>query len=264
INAQLRGVLDEATGKWGIRVNRVELKAIDPPISVQESMEKQMKAERDRRAAILNAEGVKQSNILTAEGEKQSQILRAEGSAQARILEAQGQARAIQQVFDAIHRGKPTQKLLAYQYLQVLPQIARGDSNKMWIIPSELTDALRGIGGALGKVDQGGPDGSDDDQWVDPGDEPDVFQETALEDPAQALAEARGQAGRASQEATEHAAPVQRVQPPIGRPADAVPEREPGTAPDAAIDPAPATGMPAAPPVPPTAPPVEGTEPPRP
>ncbi|MFC8500902.1 SPFH domain-containing protein [Pedococcus sp. NPDC057267] len=264
INAQLRGVLDEATGKWGIRVNRVELKAIDPPISVQESMEKQMKAERDRRAAILNAEGVKQSNILTAEGEKQSQILRAEGSAQARILEAQGQARAIQQVFDAIHRGKPTQKLLAYQYLQVLPQIARGDSNKMWIIPSELTDALRGIGGALGATDRGpSPDGSDDEQWVDPGDEPDVFQETALEDPAQALAEARGQAGRASQEATEHAAPVQRVQPPIGRPADAVPEREPGAAPDSALDPAPATDLPVAPPVPPT-PPVEGTEPPRP
>jgi regulator of protease activity HflC (stomatin/prohibitin superfamily) len=150
INGQLRGVLDEATGKWGIRVNRVELKAIDPPMSVQESMEKQMKAERDRRAAILNAEGIKASNILTAEGEKQSQILRAEGSAQARVLEAQGQARAIQEVFDAIHRGKPTQKLLAYQYLQVLPQLAKGDSNKMWIIPSELTDALRGISSALG------------------------------------------------------------------------------------------------------------------
>ena len=157
INGQLRGVLDEATGKWGIRVNRVELKAIDPPQSIQESMEKQMKAERDRRAIILNAEGTKASQILTAEGEKQSQILRAEGSAQARILEAQGQARAIQQVFDAIHRGKPTQKLLAYQYLQVLPQIARGDSNKMWIIPSELTDALKGIGGMLGRG-QGGFD----------------------------------------------------------------------------------------------------------
>jgi regulator of protease activity HflC (stomatin/prohibitin superfamily) len=113
INGQLRGVLDEATGKWGIRVNRVELKAIDPPMSVQESMEKQMKAERDRRAAILNAEGTKASQILTAEGEKQSQILRAEGSAQARILEAQGQARAIQQVFDAIHRGKPTREAAA-------------------------------------------------------------------------------------------------------------------------------------------------------
>ena len=155
INGQLRGVLDEATGNWGIRVNRVELKAIDPPHSVQETMEKQMRAERDRRAAILTAEGFKQSAILTAEGEKQSQILRAEGSAQARILEAQGQARAIQQVFAAIHRGKPTQKLLAYQYLQVLPQLARGDSNKMWIIPSELTDALKGIGNALGGSEQG-------------------------------------------------------------------------------------------------------------
>ncbi|XVX21946.1 SPFH domain-containing protein [Actinomycetota bacterium] len=210
INAQLRGVLDEATGKWGIRVNRVELKAIDPPMSVQESMEKQMKAERDRRAAILNAEGIKQSNILTAEGEKQSQILRAEGSAQARILEAQGQARAIQQVFDAIHRGKPTQKLLAYQYLQVLPQIARGDSNKMWIVPSELTDALRNIGGSLGQ--QVTPSGSDDDeQWVDPGPDENAFADTALEDPAKALAEARGQVDQATSEATEHAQPAPRA-----------------------------------------------------
>jgi regulator of protease activity HflC (stomatin/prohibitin superfamily) len=233
INAQLRGVLDEATGKWGIRVNRVELKAIDPPHSVQESMEKQMKAERERRAQILYAEGTKQSAILTAEGEKQSQILRAEGSAQARILEAQGQARAIQQVFDAIHRGKPTQKLLAYQYLQVLPQIARGDSNKMWIIPSELTDALRGIGGALGAPDKPhGPDGGDD-EWVDPGQLADAFDETVLEDPMQALAEARGLAGKASQEATEHAAPVRRVQPPVQPPADAVPDFEPPTAPPA-------------------------------
>ena len=108
INAQLRGVLDDATGRWGVRINRVEIKAIDPPASIKDSMEKQMRAERDRRAVILTAEGVKQSAILNAEGEKQSQILRAEGSAQARILEAQGQARAIQQVFDAIHRGKPT------------------------------------------------------------------------------------------------------------------------------------------------------------
>ncbi len=215
INAQLRGALDEATGRWGIRVNRVELKAIDPPMSVQESMEKQMKAERDRRAAILNAEGVKQSQILTAEGEKQSQILRAEGSAQARILEAQGQARAIQQVFDAIHRGKPTQKLLAYQYLQVLPQIARGDSNKMWIIPSELTDALKAMGGMLGRSDGGDPEGFDPEGWVEPeGDIDNAFEETALEDPAQALREARGQAGQASREATEHATPTSRVQPP--------------------------------------------------
>ena len=234
INAQLRGVLDEATGKWGIRVNRVELKAIDPPHSVQESMEKQMKAERERRAQILYAEGTKQSAILTAEGEKQSQILRAEGSAQARILEAQGQARAIQQVFDAIHRGKPTQKLLAYQYLQVLPQIARGDANKMWIIPSELTDALKGIGGMLGRGEGGGPfsGGSDEDEgWVDPGPLKDAFDETQLEDPMQALAEARGMAGKASQEATEHAAPVKRVQPPMPPSADAVPAFEPPVAP---------------------------------
>src|SRR6476620_8417779 len=230
INGQLRGVLDEATGKWGIRVNRVELKAIDPPHSVQDSMEKQMRAERDRRAAILTAEGVKQSAILTAEGEKQSQILRAEGSAQARILEAQGQARAIQQVFDAIHRGKPTQKLLAYQYLQVLPQIARGDSNKMWIIPSELTDALKGIGGMLGRG-QGGFDGGDDDDWVDSGEEfADAFEDATLEDPAEALARARGQAGLASREAEEHGAPAARVQPPIRPGADAVPPR-PATVP---------------------------------
>jgi hypothetical protein len=149
-------------------------------------MEKQMRAERDRRAAILNAEGVKQSAILSAEGEKQSQILRAEGSAQARILEAQGQARAIQQVFGAIHRGKPTQRLLAYQYLQVLPQLARGDSNKMWIIPSEVTDALRGISGALGGNQPGVDD--EDDAWVDPGPEDDAFADTSLQDPAQALA----------------------------------------------------------------------------
>ncbi|WP_083454503.1 SPFH domain-containing protein, partial [Nostocoides japonicum] len=216
INGQLRGVLDEATGKWGIRVSRVELKAIDPPMSVQESMEKQMKAERDRRALILNAEGVKQSSILTAEGEKQSQILRAEGSAQARILEAQGQARAIQQVFDAIHRGKPTQKLLAYQYLQVLPQIARGDSNKMWIIPSELTDALRGIGSALGQT-QPAPGDGDDDAWKEGDDAPlpTAFDETVLEDPRQALEEARGQAGLATQEAVSHGEPGPQVQPPL-------------------------------------------------
>src|SRR5215217_7386945 len=180
INNQLRVVLDEATGKWGIRVNRVELKAIDPPHSVQDSMEKQMRAERDRQSAIL-----------TAEGEKQSQILRAEGSAQARILEAQGQARAIQQVFSAIHRGKPTQKLLAYQYLQVLPQIARGDSNKMWIVPSELTDALKGIGNALGGNDPRPGVDDEDEAWVQTTDaEEDAFAETILEDSAKALAEA--------------------------------------------------------------------------
>src|SRR5439155_1049453 len=126
INQQLRGVLDEATGKWGIRVNRVELKAIDPPASIQDSMEKQMRAERDKRAAILNAEGVKQSQILEAEGDKQSAILRAEGQRQATILGAERQAQAIGTVFEAIHGGDADPKLLAYQYLQVLPHIAQG------------------------------------------------------------------------------------------------------------------------------------------
>ncbi len=153
VNAQLRGVLDEATGKWGIRVNRVELKAIDPPGSIQEAMEKQMRAERDRRAAILTAEGVKQSQILTAEGEKQGAILRAEGERQSQILEAEGQSQAIETVFEAIHRGNADPKLLAYQYLQTLPQIAQGDSNKIWIIPSEFAQALGQIGSVLGAAD---------------------------------------------------------------------------------------------------------------
>src|SRR6059058_6172612 len=150
INQQLRGVLDEATGKWGFRVNRVELKAIDPPASIQDSMEKQMRAERDKRAAILNAEGVKQSQILEAEGEKQSAILRAEGQRQAQILEAEGQAKAIDTVFKAIHDGKPDSQLLAYQYVQALPEIAHGEANKVWIIPSEFAQALGHLGGALG------------------------------------------------------------------------------------------------------------------
>ncbi len=158
INAQLRGVLDEATGKWGIRVNRVELKAIDPPPSIQDSMEKQMRAERDRRAQILTAEGSKQAAILTAEGARQAAILRAEGEAQAQILRADGEAQAIQKVFDAIHAGNPDPKLLAYQYLQTLPQIAQGDANKVWIVPSELGEALKGIGGVLGG--RSGPPGS--------------------------------------------------------------------------------------------------------
>lgn len=150
INGQLRGVLDEATGRWGIRVSRVELKAIDPPHSIQDSMEKQMRAERDRRAAILTAEGTKQSAILTAEGQRQAAILKAEGDAKAAILRADGEAQAIQKVFDAIHKGNPDQKLLAYQYLQTLPKLAEGTSNKLWIIPSEVGEALKGIGNALG------------------------------------------------------------------------------------------------------------------
>jgi regulator of protease activity HflC (stomatin/prohibitin superfamily) len=146
VNDQLRGILDDATGKWGIRIHRVELKAVDPPPSIKDTMEKQMRADREKRAAILQAEGIKQAAILQAEGEKQAAILKAEGQKQAAILAAEGQSKAIATVFQAIHEGKPDQELLAYQYLQVLPQIAQGDANKVWVIPSELTRALGGLG----------------------------------------------------------------------------------------------------------------------
>ncbi len=150
INALLRGVLDDASGKWGIRVTRVELKAIDPPKSVKDAMEKQMRAEREKRAAVLTAEGVRQSKILTAEGEKQSAILTAEGLRQAKILTAQGEAQAIDQVFQAVHDNDPDPKLLAYQYLQTLPQLAQGAGNTFWVIPSEVTSALRSVASAFG------------------------------------------------------------------------------------------------------------------
>jgi regulator of protease activity HflC (stomatin/prohibitin superfamily) len=156
INTKLSAVLDEATGKWGIRVNRVELKSVDPPQSIQETMEKQMRADREKRAAILNAEGVKQSQILTAEGEKQAAILKAEGVKQATILESEGQAQAIQTVFKAIHDGDADPKLLAYQYLQVLPQIAQGQASKLWIVPSEFTQALGKVGGIVEGITDGG------------------------------------------------------------------------------------------------------------
>jgi regulator of protease activity HflC (stomatin/prohibitin superfamily) len=149
INGQLRVVLDEATGKWGIRVNRVELKSIDPPTTIQEAMAKQMRAERDRRAAILNAEGIKQSQILTAEGEQQSAVLRAEGARQAAILRAEGEAKAIETVFAAIHESDPDPKLLAYQYLQMLPELAQGEANKVFVIPSEFSQAFASLSHAL-------------------------------------------------------------------------------------------------------------------
>ena len=157
INAALRGVLDEATGKWGVRVNRVEIKAIDPPPSVQESMEKQMRAEREKRATILTAEGFKQSQILTAEGERQSAILRAEGDAQAAVIRAQGEASAINTVFTAIHEGDPDPRLLAYQYIQTLPQIAQGQASKIWVLPAEVSQAMGAVGSAFaGIVGAGG------------------------------------------------------------------------------------------------------------
>ena len=168
INNGLRGVLDEATGKWGIRVNRVEIKGIDPPPSIKDSMEKQMRADRDKRAAILSAEGQRQSQILTAEGEKQaailqaegareSQILRAQADREAAILRAQGEGQAIQTVFQAIHDGQPDQSLLAYQYLQMMPKLAAGDANKVWVIPSEFNKALEGLGSTMSHL-QGIPE----------------------------------------------------------------------------------------------------------
>jgi SPFH domain / Band 7 family len=146
-------VLDDASGKWGIRVTRVELKAIDPPKSVKDAMEKQMRAEREKRAAILTAEGVRQSKILTAEGEKQSAILTAEGVRQSKILTAEGEAQAISAVFQAVHDNDPDPKLLAYQYLQTLPQLAQGAGNTFWVIPSEVTSALRSVASAFGGGD---------------------------------------------------------------------------------------------------------------
>ncbi|WP_129787265.1 SPFH domain-containing protein [Promicromonospora panici] len=204
INGQLRGVLDEATGRWGIRVNRVELKSIEPPPSIQGAMEQQMRAERDRRAAILTAEGVKQSAILTAEGEKQSQILRAEGDAQSQILRAEGESRAIIQVFEAIHRGDADPKLLAYQYLQMLPQIANGTSNTTWVIPTEFTAALGNIAKGFGGT-PGIPTPPDDDPSGGP--KPgqpttSVLDKPLLQDPGEALAEAQRQAEAAVADAT--------------------------------------------------------------
>jgi regulator of protease activity HflC (stomatin/prohibitin superfamily) len=178
INTVLRGELDEATGRWGIRVGRVEIKAIDPPPSIQESMERQMKADREKRAMILtaegqresairSAEGQKQSQILTAEGakqaailnaeaERQSQILRARGERAARYLEAQGEAKAIEKVFAAIKAGKPTPELLAYKYLQTLPEMAQGEANKVWLVPSDFGKALEGFTRMLGAPGEDG------------------------------------------------------------------------------------------------------------
>ena len=155
INMRLRGVLDDASGKWGLRVTRVEIKAIDPPKSVIDAMEKQMRAEREKRAAVLTAEGVRQSKILTAEGEKQSSILRAEGERQGQILRAEGQSQAIGTVFKAVHDGDADPKVLAYQYLQTLPQLAQAPGNTFWVIPSEVTTALKTLSGAFGGNGEG-------------------------------------------------------------------------------------------------------------
>ncbi len=223
INGQLRGVLDEATGRWGLRVARVELRSIDPPPSIQASMEKQMKADREKRAVILTAEGMRQASIMQAEGEKQSQILAAEGAKQAAILaaeadrqsrmlraqgeraaaylQAQGQAKAIEKTFAAIKAARPTPELLAYQYLQTLPKIAEGDANKVWVVPSDFGTALQGFTKLLGAP---GDDGvfrfvpsAPDDIAAKPGDDADVADWFSTEtDPAivQAVAKAEADA----------------------------------------------------------------------
>jgi len=160
INTRLRIVLDDATGKWGIRVNRVEIKAIDPPITIKEAMEKQMRAERDKRAAILHAEGERQAKILTAEGTRQQEILVAQGDQQAAILRADGEARAVDLVFEAVHRNNADPKVLAYKYLETLPQLAKS-GNTFWVIPGELTEAIRTVTGAFGDHSQIQPPATD-------------------------------------------------------------------------------------------------------
>ena len=211
INAKLRMVLDEATGKWGIKVNRVELRSIEPPATIRDAMEKGARAERDKRATILLAEGQRQSQILSASGDREASILRAQGEResavlraqadrQAKMLRAEGEAQAITTVFSAIHAGKPDQSLLAYQYMQMLPNIARGDSNKVWIVPSELNDALKGLGRAAGDLLQGAGYGTSDSEEFEAPEKVDVFAEIA-----QQKAEAEGEAGRAVEQAIAEA-----------------------------------------------------------
>ncbi len=246
INASLRGVLDEATGRWGIRVNRVELKGIDPPPSIKDSMEKQMRADRDKRAAILTAEGMRQSAILTAEGQKQSAILtaegereslilRAQGDRESRILRAQGEGQAILTVFQSIHDGSPDQALLAYQYLQMLPKIAEGDANKVWIVPSEIGRALEGLGSAVGSIpgipsDSGGPNKRVDYGEPVPedlGKRDDAAVSAAQAEVAEAIASAEaaakpgrsgGSGGVGGDLPTTPGAPGDAPQPPTGQP----------------------------------------------
>ncbi|WP_299055214.1 SPFH domain-containing protein [uncultured Nocardioides sp.] len=217
INGGLRGVLDEVTGKWGIRVGRVEIKGIDPPPSIKDSMEKQMRADRDKRAliltaegqrqsAILTAEGSKQSAILTAEGERESAILRAQAERESSILRAQGEGQAIQTVFQAIHDGNPDQSLLAYQYLQMMPKIAEGDANKVWIVPSEITKALEGLGSTMSSV-RGIPDQVDGPRVrVDTAATPSLAKETDAETD-ESLSEAQADVRAAIAEAQRAANP---------------------------------------------------------
>lgn len=242
INRGLSSVLDEATGRWGIRVGRVEIKGIDPPPSIKDAMEKQMRADRDKRALILTAEGQRQSAILTAEGNKQSAILNAEGDREAlilraqaeresAILKAQGEGQAIQTVFQAIHDGQPDQALLAYQYLQMMPKIAEGDANKVWVVPSEITKALEGLGSAVHEVagipkHSGGPRTRVDmgsTERVEVGGS-DAMLSKAHEDVAQAIAAAQASS----------ADPATAAAPAAAAPTAPDTAAEPGPAPDSA------------------------------
>ena len=247
INAKLRAVLDEATGKWGIKVNRVELRSIEPPATIRDAMEKGARAERDKRAAILLAEGQRQSQILSAsgereslilraQGERESQVLRAQAERQAAMLRAEGEAQAITTVFNAIHAGQPDQALLAYQYLQMLPTIAKGDANKVWVIPSEVNDALRGLGKIAGELGQNF--GATDPSAFTAPSKVDVFAEIAAQKAA-AEAESQKTVQQAIAEAQQLESPIPHKNQP-GRPTNSLdagasaaetPALDPGTSP---------------------------------
>jgi hypothetical protein len=273
INSVLRGELDKATGSWGIRVGRVEIKAIDPPPSIQESMERQMKADREKRAMILTAEGQRESAIRSAEGQKQSQILTAEGRKQAAILEAeadrqsrilraqgeraaqylqaQGEAKAIEKVFAAIKAGRPTPELLAYQYLQTLPEMAKGEANKVWMVPSDFGKALEGFTRMLGAPGEDGvfrfQPSPVDDSPARPEDDDEAVRDwfDTATDPAlaRAVADAEAQARRAvpppgmpepPQVTAAPWAPPQQLPPGPGAPVP-TPQPRPAAAPPAPL-----------------------------
>jgi len=208
INAQLRTVLDDATGKWGIRVNRVEIKAIDPPPTIKEAMEKQMRAERDKRAQILHAEGERQSKILTAEGTRQQEILEAQGAQQSQILRADGEAKAVERVFQAVHRNNADPKVLAYKYLETLPDLANGDNSTFFVIPGEFTEAIKTISSAF-EGDSGARGAnlaaSGSEPAADSGDGDGNEEEEPPELPEQRRAIDSGDAETAVEEATEAA-----------------------------------------------------------
>jgi regulator of protease activity HflC (stomatin/prohibitin superfamily) len=159
INSQLRIVLDEATEKWGVRVTRVELKSIDPPRTIQEAMEQQMRADRAKRAAVLQAEGEKQAAILRAEGlrqaailnaeaDQQANVLRAQGEKEARALRAEGEAQALGKIFEMVRSaGIAPADMLGYKYLEALPAVADGDANKLLLLPTGAADAMGAVAG---------------------------------------------------------------------------------------------------------------------